>query len=926
MAMRIRTMDEHLAVEAKWQQIWAQDLTPTRSSTENDDFVMVFPPPNVTGRLHCGHALTTAIQDAIVRYHQMHGKSVRWIPGTDHAGIATQTVVEKQLAKTEGKTRHELGRDAFLSRVWSWKDAHGDHIHHQLRALGASFSWPDAYFTLDAPRSRIVTDAFLELSRRGLIYRATRLVHWCPALETAISDMEVEYLTIDGPTAVPTPSGHSAKVGEMHYFRYPVADATDGIFVTVATTRVETMLGDAAVAVHPTDTRYAHLIGRDLVHPLSGRRIPVVADDHVDPEFGTGAVKITPAHDANDYAIAKRHAIDETTWIDLFDGKGRLTPACGVPELVGVDRFAARSRVVDMLTEAGVYDRVEPHAMRLAVCSRSGDILEPRVVPQWYVRCAPMAQKVLAKLNAGELTLADAWADRELRTWLENMHDWCISRQMWWGHRIPAFRAGGEGEWVVAKEVPNKDGVWVQDEDVLDTWFSSALLPLSATNPDADVTDLKQLVNYPTDLLETGQDILFFWVARMAMLCVELTGQVPFRRVLMHGMVRDAQGRKMSKSLGNVIDPMHVIEGRPLDALLDDLTAGNLPAHEIKRSQQLMRKQFPKGIPSCGADALRLTLLEFASSRQINLDINKVVSNSHVANKLYNTAKFVSQYLPTPSDPTPDLTSPSTPLTLADKWILSRAESAYSTWRASFDHLHVGRATTTAVQFLLEDLSDTYIEWAKPTLPSSPVARAVLAHAFQRAVAMLAPAMPHLASELHGALFDGTRPVARPGIKTPSERDVALFENILSVARAGRKLAPTADRAHALVVVTRNADLATALDEHAALVARRAGKFPSITVQVEMPADHVAPVIVNPDLRVTGRAVAAAPAAAGANAKLVAKLARGIEDMQAMMKSESYAVRVPPAVRERDEKKLASFRERLAVLDPEHPVLTGRRR
>ncbi|KAI9187564.1 hypothetical protein H9P43_001953 [Blastocladiella emersonii ATCC 22665] len=922
------------AVESKWQTLWREQPAAPRGPNRDGsaDFSMVFPPPNVTGNLHCGHALTVAVQDAMVRWNKLHARSAKWIPGTDHAGIATQSVVEKQLAKRGLPMRQDLGRDAFLEHVWAWKNKHGDHINSQLRALGADFAWNDAFFTLDAPRSRIVRDAFVALHDRGLVYRATRLVHWCPALETAISDMEVDHLQIDGPTEIRTPRGN-VTAGLMHRFAYPVeplpgSSTAETEFLEVATTRVETMLGDMAVAVHPTDPRYAHLVGRTLRHPLrSDLRIPVIADAHVDPELGTGAVKVTPAHDPDDFAIGQRHNLPS---ISLLDERGKLTAAGGVPEWTGLDRFAVRAKVIDRLSKLNLYRGAQPHTMRLGVCSRSGDIIEPRVVPQWYVRCAPMANKVLERIDRGDLVVLGTHGDtagvheRELVRWLESMQDWCVSRQLWWGHRIPAFRAPGatgEDAWRVLREDPRPEDGLVQDADVLDTWFSSALLPLSATNPDLDLfaqADVlrRGLVNYPTSLLETGQDILFFWVARMAMLCTELSGDVPFRRVLLHGMVRDAQGRKMSKSLGNVVDPLHVIRGRGLEDMIEDLRQGNLPAHEVARSQKQLRKQFPEGLPSCGADALRLTLLEFSSSRQINLDVTKIVANYHFANKLYNVAKFAAPRVATDKD-TP---LPATP-SLTDAWLLHRVHWALGAWNAGYEQGTTGRPTQAAVELVLADLSDTYIEFTKK-LPATEASPATLAVAVQYALALLHPTMPHLTAELYDALFGGRLDaLALADLPALPPRDQlaqhhATFDDVWSVVRALRKRPHGTPADQPIRVLAADAAVRAALQAHADDVAR-VGRVRSIVVEDGASQTTGAGVVViNPDLRVVFPVATAAAEqlSGGANAKLVAKLEQDIARLEAMMASEKYAASVPAPVRERDARKLASFRDRLAAM------------
>ncbi|ORZ35989.1 tRNA synthetases class I-domain-containing protein [Catenaria anguillulae PL171] len=924
------------AIESRWQAVWSQsNSTPPPPAdhqiSNSHPLTILLPPPNVTGNLHCGHALTLAIQDSLVRYHQITSRPTLWIPGTDHAGIATQSVVERHLAKTRaGLTRHDLGRQAFLDEVWQWKHAHGDRIKTQTLALGAKCNWEKEYFTLDDPRSRIVADAFVALHARGLVYRATRLVHWCPALRTAVSDIEVDYLTITGPEDVRVPGEPDpVRVGEMHTFHYPLVD-DPSTSIPVATTRIETMLGDAAVAVHPSDQRYTHLVGKRIQHPLRPDvTLPIVADATVDPQLGTGAVKVTPAHDPDDFELGKRHGLPI---VDIMSPTGTFTDACGVPKYVGMSRFAVRRDVIRALSARGLYAGAKPHAMRLGVCSRSGDIIEPRVMPQWYVRCGPMADKVLAQLDRGNMQVVSTSGDSmegELRAWLDRMQDWCVSRQLWWGHRVPAWRPEGAGEgeadWVVRAQ--GKHG-WVQDDDVLDTWFSSALLPLSATNPQVDVFAPRNLVNYPTSILETGSDILFFWVARMAMVCTELTGQVPFHKVLLHGMVRDAQGRKMSKSLGNVIDPLHVIRGRSLPDMVSDIQAGNLPAHEIDRSLKQIKRQFPNGLPSCGADALRLTLLELASSRQINLDVTKVVANHHFANKLFNVAKFVSAHVPTSPATSTRLPAPNT-LASPDQWLLSRLHSTLATWHAGYTSGAVGRSTQAATQFLLGDLSDTYIEFAKRAhLQSDPNAKRVLSVAMQYALVMLYPCMPHVTSEVVSSVFgkqDGVLQLAELPKLPEAEGDMELvFEQVWAVVKAVRKTSAAGVKGE-VCVVAGDAQVRSEMEKWVSEIAK-VGRVPKgAVIRIADPAGAAfesgqVALVIRPDLKVVYTPKVKVDTAASREdvAKLqkeADRLAANVRKLEGMMSSDKYKASVPETVQMRDAKKVASFLERLGELN-----------
>lgn len=580
------------AVEAAWYEWWEScGFFKADSSSEKDPFVMVIPPPNVTGSLHIGHALTNSIQDTVIRWRRMSGYNTLWVPGTDHAGIATQTVVEKKLARETGKSRHDLGREGFIDEVWKYVDDYGHRITNQLRRLGSSVDWTRQVFTMDDTRSNAVNEAFVQMYEKGLIYRDNRLVNWCCKLKTAVSDIEVDYIDVPKRMGVPVP-GYDKPVefGAITSFAYPYEDGSGEI--VVATTRPETMLGDSAVAVHPEDDRYKHLVGKYLVHPINGRKIPIIADaELVDPEFGTGAVKITPAHDPNDFATGKRHNLE---FINILDDNGCLN-SNGTGPFAGQRRFDARITVVEHLKELGLFRGVEDNPMRLGLCSRSKDVIEPVLKPQWWVSCEGMAAEACEAVRKKELEIVPQEYEATWFRWMENIRDWCISRQLWWGHRIPAYYISFTGEesgspgapsenmkqWVVGRtqddaqkiaeeKYPGRQFTLIQDEDVLDTWFSSGLFPFSVFGWPKESLDLEKF--YPGALLETGHDILFFWVARMVMMAKTLTGKLPFKKVYLHALVRDAHGRKMSKSLGNVIDPISVIEGITLEQLHETLT------------------------------------------------------------------------------------------------------------------------------------------------------------------------------------------------------------------------------------------------------------------------------------------------------------------------------------------------------------------
>ncbi|KAI7818882.1 tRNA synthetases class I-domain-containing protein [Gamsiella multidivaricata] len=807
------------AVESGWYEWWeAQGFFAPRSistsgSTGSPDssgsdpsltrFTMLTPPPNVTGYLHVGHALTASIQDSIVRWRRMRGESVSWIPGMDHAGISTQTVVEKKLMREQKLTRHDLGRETFVEQIWDWKHLHGDKITQQLKRLGASMNWDQSFFTLDETRTEAVKSAFIQLFRDRLVYRDTRLVNWCCALETVISDIEVEHEDIAGRIMLSVP-GRLKKVefGVLHDFAYRV-DGDDTQELVVSTTRIETMLGDEAVAIHPDDVRYKHLYGKHVVHPISGKRLPIICDPElVDINFGTGAVKVTPAHDPSDYACGRRHGLPI---VNILEKDGTFNTNCGSKTYEKMNRFDARDRIVQDLKELGLYrGKNEKHAMRLARCSRSGDVIEPMVMPQWYIKCDTMAQRALKDAESQNLVFHPDSAIKDWNRWLENIQDWCISRQLWWGHRIPAYRPvfeepnscravcgadAGDGPWFVAEsqeQAEEKISQFVserslqhlkyrvvQDEDVLDTWFSSGLLPLSALGWTGKMLPSGRRIpeRYPTTMIETGTDIMFFWVARMVMLCTHLSDQVPFKDIMFHAMVRDAQGRKMSKSVGNVIDPTHVIEGISLKDLKATLEGGNLAAKEVKRSQAQMEKDFPKGIMASGADALRFALVSSTQhTRQINLDLSNVTSAQHFANKLWNLSVFYKTRL-YDINHVSSVTSEAVlargldefkeggsrqGMTLVERFIMSRLSDTVARVNSGMEQLEPSVATDTLRRFIIQDLCDVYVEFIKPTLFSAdkisiqqkPRLFKVLQTCFDASLRMMHPFMPFVTEEL----------------------------------------------------------------------------------------------------------------------------------------------------------------------------------
>ncbi|KAM7136631.1 valine--tRNA ligase, mitochondrial isoform 1-T2 [Molossus nigricans] len=757
-------------VEAAWYPWWVREgffkpeyQTRLPQST-GETFSMCIPPPNVTGSLHIGHALTVAIQDAFVRWHRMRGDQVLWVPGSDHAGIATQAVVEKQLWKERGVRRHQLSREDFLREVWKWKEAKGGEICEQLRALGASLDWDRECFTMDTGSSVAVTEAFVRLHEAGLLYRSRQLVNWSCALRSAISDIEVESRSLSGPTELrlpgcPTP----VSFGLLVSVAFPV-DGEPDAEVTVGTTRPETLPGDVAVAVHPEDTRYTHLHGRHLRHPLTGQLLPLITDTAVQPHVGTGAVKVTPAHSPADAELGARHGLSP---LSVIAEDGTMTSDCG-DWLQGLHRFVAREKIVSALRERGLFRGLQSHPMVLPICSRSGDVVEYLLKSQWFVRCREMGARAAQAVQSGALELSPSFHQKNWQFWFSRVGDWCVSRQLWWGHRIPAYlvvgepgKGGSEDCWVVgrteaeargaAADLTGRPGAELaleRDPDVLDTWFSSALFPFSALGWPQQTPDLTRF--YPLSLLETGSDLLLFWVGRMVMLGTQLTGQLPFSKVLLHAMVRDKQGRKMSKSLGNVLDPRDIIRGVELQVLQEKLRDGNLDPSELAIAAAAQRKDFPHGIPECGTDALRFALCSHgALAGDLHLSVSEVLSSRHFCNKIWNAVRFVlgvlgEKFVPQPAEELA-LSSP------MDAWILSRLARAARECERGFLTRELPLATHALRRFWLHSLCDVYLEVVKPGLshcPRPPGPPQVLFYCADAGLRLLVPLMPFLAEEL----------------------------------------------------------------------------------------------------------------------------------------------------------------------------------
>ncbi|XP_050524472.1 valine--tRNA ligase [Daktulosphaira vitifoliae] len=766
-------------VEAAWYSWWEKEgfFKPEygRKNLSEEDpkgkFIMIIPPPNVTGSLHLGHALTNAVQDALIRWNRMKGKITLWNPGCDHAGIATQVVVEKQLWRTEKKTRHDLGREKFIEKIWEWKKEKGDRIYTQLKLLGSSFDWDRACFTMDPKLCRSVTEAFIRLHEDGDIYRCNRLVNWSCALKSAISDIEVDKIELPGRTFLSIP-GYLDKVefGVLVSFAYKIVGEDETI--VVATTRIETMLGDTAIAIHPSDSRYFHLHGKFVQHPFSDRQLPIICDNFVDSEFGTGAVKITPAHDPNDYEVGKRLNLP---FITIFNDEGLIIGDC--TQFNGMKRFEARKAVLEALKQKNLYRETIDNPMVVPMCSRSKDIVEPLIKPQWYIRCDQMAKHASDVVKSGELKIIPTQHNKTWFYWMDNIRDWCISRQLWWGHRIPAYfitiineqqKLKDENEyWISAHNeeealnkaikkfnVPKENITLKQDEDVLDTWFSSGLFPFSIFGWPDKTKDLE--VFFPGTLLETGYDILFFWVARMVFLSQRLLKCLPFKTIFLHSIVRDAHGRKMSKSLGNVVDPIDVIMGISLDDLNKQLLNSNLDPKEIDKAKAGQKQDYPNGIPECGTDALRFALCSYMShGHDINLNILRVQGYRFFCNKLWNAIKFALMYFKEGFKPTP--LSKDEQLNSMDIWILSRLSLAVELCNTAFENYELSNATTACYNFWLYDLCDIYLECLKPVFASNDqdkikVVQNVLFKCLDTGLVLLSPFMPFITEELYQRL------------------------------------------------------------------------------------------------------------------------------------------------------------------------------
>ncbi|MCH9691066.1 MAG: valine--tRNA ligase [Gammaproteobacteria bacterium] len=726
------------SIEQQWYKTWEENgyFKPS-DDPEAKTYCIMIPPPNVTGSLHMGHGFGDSIMDALIRYHRMCGDNTLWQVGTDHSGIAAQMVVERQLA-AESTDRHQLGREKFVERVWQWKRESGGNITRQLRRLGASLDWSRERFTMDEGFCEAVQEVFVRLYEDNLIYRRKRLVNWDPKLHTAISDLEVL---------------SEEEQGSLWYFRYPLADNSGHL--TVATTRPETMLGDSAVAVHPEDERYKHLIGQCIQLPLAGREIPIIGDDYVDPEFGTGCVKITPAHDFNDYEMGRRHNLE---MINILDANAHLNSAVAAPYR-GMERFAAREKIVQDLDALGLLEKIEPHTLKVPRGDRSGVVIEPWLTDQWYVKTQSLAEEAIRAVEDGRVNFVPNNYQNMYFSWMRDIQDWCISRQLWWGHRIPAwYDANGaiyvgrsEAE-VRKKHALGSDVSLRQDEDVLDTWFSSGLWTFGTLGWPQQTPELGMF--HPTSVLVTGFDIIFFWVARMMMLTLYFKKEVPFSTVYVHGLVVDSQGRKMSKSKGNVLDPIDLIDGIDLESLLQKRTAGMMLPQLRDKIVKQTRKEFPLGIEAYGTDALRYTYYSLASTgREVRFDVGRIEGFRNFCNKLWNASRYVLQNCEGQEcgqDDDKDYT-----LSIADRWIVSALQRTKQSLREAIDSYRFDLASQVLYDFVWSEYCNWYLELSKPVLWSETASSAVkkgtrrtLIRVLETILRLAHPLMPYITEEI----------------------------------------------------------------------------------------------------------------------------------------------------------------------------------
>ncbi|MDQ9831942.1 valine--tRNA ligase [Acinetobacter soli] len=949
-AQNIATTYDPTDIERKWYQIW-EEKGYFKPSGQGDSFCIMIPPPNVTGSLHMGHGFNNAIMDALTRYNRMMGKNTLWQPGTDHAGIATQMVVERQLA-AQNVSRHDLGREQFIDKVWEWKEQSGGTITKQIRRLGSSVDWSRERFTMDDGLSNAVKEVFVQLHEQGLIYRGKRLVNWDPKLQTALSDLEVESVE---------------EKGSLWHFKYFFEDKSlktkDGHdFLVVATTRPETLLGDTAVAVHPEDERYAHLIGKNIVLPITGRLVPIVADEYVEKDFGTGCVKITPAHDFNDYDLGKRH---DLPIINIFNKNAevlaefeyiakageQISDAIAAPaDYVGLERFAARKKLVAQAEAEGWLDQIQPYDLKAPRGDRSGVIVEPLLTDQWYVKIAPLAQPAIEAVQDGRIKFVPEQYTNMYMAWMNNIQDWCISRQLWWGHRIPAWYdaegnvyVGRNEEEVRAKNNLAADLALQQDEDVLDTWFSSGLWTFSTLGWTGDAK--KDAENYflntfhPTDVLVTGFDIIFFWVARMIMMTMHFmknedgTPQVPFKTVYVHGLVRDGEGQKMSKSKGNVLDPLDLIDGIDLESLVQKRTFGLMNPKQAEKIEKATRKEFPEGINSYGTDAVRFTFCALANTgRDIKFDLKRVEGYRNFCNKIWNATRFVLMNVEgqtVAQEARPELWE------LPEQWIMSRLQKAEQAVHQAFATYRLDLAAQTIYDFIWNEYCDWYVELTKPVLNDAEVSeerkaevRRVLLAVMEASLRLAHPLMPYLTEEIWQTLapmigkggdtiMTAKYPVPEAAkMNEQAEADMQWLQGLIGAVRNIRGEMGLGNARLLPVLLQNISDSERTQIERIQPLFKALAKVESITflAQGEEPPLSSSSVVGHASVFVPMKGLIDPKAELGRLQKDLDKVQKQHDQIANKLANEGFVAKAPAAVVEGEKVKLAEFADQLVKI------------
>ena len=954
---------EPAPIESHWRPLWEQRGYGKASVHADKEAYSIFlPPPNVTGTLHMGHAFNQTVMDACMRHARMSGKDAAWIPGTDHAGIATQIVVERQLA-AQGVNRHDLGREAFTQKVWEWKEQSGNIISQQIRRMGSSIDWSREYFTMDEKMSKAVTEVFVRLYEDGLIYRGKRLVNWDPVLGTAVSDLEVETVEVDG---------------HMWHINYPFVDGAQTITdkdgntetwtgITIATTRPETLLGDMAICVHPDDVRYQKLIGKQVVLPLCDRNIPIIADEYADPEFGTGALKITPAHDFNDYAVGQRHDLELLSIMNLD-----ATINANAPEAYrGMDRFAARKQIIEDLKQQGLLVKTAPHKLMQPKSDRTGVVIEPMLTDQWFMDLtqkgkAAIVEPALSAVNSGEIRLIPENWNSTYNHWLENIQDWCISRQLWWGHQIPAWY-GEQGEVFVARteadaqaqaKAAGYTGALRREDDVLDTWFSSALVPFSSLGWPEETPDLSHFL--PSSVLVTGYDIIFFWVARMVMMTKYFTGKVPFKSVYVHGLIRDAEGKKMSKSEGNVLDPVDLIDGIELAPLLDKRTTGLRRPETAPQVRKATEKEFPNGIPAYGTDALRFTFASLATQgRSINFDSKRCEGYRNFCNKLWNATRFVLMNCegqdcgvtepprranaphidiePTENQAVnaeisefvneanfENLSSGYLDYSPVDRWIINELQRVEAEINKLFPEYRLDLIAQHLYQFVWNSYCDWYVELAKVALQTGTPAqqratRRTLLRVLEATLRLMHPIMPFITEELWqtvaplankkrtDSIMLAAYPQAEPSkIRPEADAWMGELQKLIDATRNLRGEMNLSPAQKAPLFIAASAEQQAKLRAFAQYL-KTLAKLYEVTIGAALPDAVGAPVQVVGDISLMLKVEIDVKAERERLGKEIARLQGEINKANGKLNNENFVAKAPPAVIEQEKKRVAEF-------------------